>query len=127
VEERDRHLLEAARENDRIIGLLHEAHQEMEVLRAGQAVPQPDEQPQLPVDIPQLPWTVVYQARLPGGQIRNTGVWWDANGHSHPVIISEVRVEPIGPRTERLVVNNRVVREGDLVVSGTLRLRVGLR
>ena len=125
--QQDQHLLESHQENDRIVGLLHDASQKLEALRAAPPAPQPDASVPLPVDIPQLPWMVVSQLKLPGGQIRNTGVWWDANGRSHPVIISEVRTEPTGPHTQRLVVNNRVVREGDLVVSGQLKLRVGAR
>jgi hypothetical protein len=126
--ERDQHLLEAARENDRIAGLLGDADAEIRILRdTGPAVPQPEEPAQHPVSIPQLPWMVVHKVTLPGGRTALTGVWWDEQGHSHPTVVRSIRTEPDSTTTERLIVNDRRVREGDLYISGELRLRVGAR
>jgi hypothetical protein len=91
------------------------------------ATPQPDVPAPGAVDIPQLPWTEVRQTKLPDGRVRNTGVWWDAAGMSHPMMVTEIRLEPNGPHTERLMVNNRRIPAGDLYIGGVLRLRVGAR
>jgi hypothetical protein len=129
VEERDRHLLEAVQENDRIVGLLHDASQEVEILRAATPVPAPAPQPDAPSPvpdaIPQLPWMVVHQVKLPGERVALTGVWWDQNGHPHPTVVRSIRLQPDSPTTEQLFVNDRRVREGDLYIAGERRLRVG--
>ena len=70
---------------------------------------------------------VVQQVKLPGDKVALTGVWWDQQGHSHPTVVRSIRLEPDSPSTERLFVNDRRVREGDLYIGGTLRLRVGAR
>jgi hypothetical protein len=101
-----------------------------------QAAPAPVTEDQAPVDIPRTDhrsasgigsqgWMIVQQFRLPGGQVHNIGTWWDAKGHSHPTVVNGIRIEPVGPHAERLVVNDRVVRAGDLYIGGKLRLRVG--
>lgn len=127
LDEVKNHLIQSHQENDRIMGLLHEAHQELETLRAAQAVPQPDAPAQEAVDIPQVPWMVVQQVKLPGDRVAMTANWWDESWHPHPTVVRSIRLEPDGPATERLIVNDRRVREGDLYICGKLRLRVGAR
>jgi hypothetical protein len=121
----ERHLIESHLENDRIMGLLVEVTSELENLQAAPLSPQPDAPAQTPVDIPQLPWMVVHQVKLPGDKVALTGVWWDQNGRSHPTAVHDIRLEPDSPTTERLIVNDRRVREGDLYIGGARRLRVG--
>jgi hypothetical protein len=108
------------------VGLLGDADAEIRILR-NTVPPQPDVPAQLPVYIPQLPWMVVNQLKLPGDRVALTGTWWDQNGRDHPTVISSIRLEPDSASTERLFVNDRRVREGDLYIDGALRLRVGLR
>jgi hypothetical protein len=118
--ERDRQLAQADEENRLLRATLDATGEEP-------AAPQPDVQEPGAVNIPQLPWTEVRQTKLPDGRVRNTGVWWDAAGMSHPMMVTEIRLEPNGPHTERLMVNNRRIPAGDLYIGGVLRLRVGAR
>ena len=69
---------------------------------------------------PRVPWTVI---RTEGR--RHAGVHWNAMGHPAAFEVTEVRTEPTSSTTERLMVNNQVVRAGDLYIDGRLRLRVG--
>lgn len=78
-----------------------------------------------PAPLPQVPWMVIYQHQLPGGGTGNTGVFWDEHGHQHPVGVNTVRVEPAGVGKYRLMVNDQIVRAGDLYINGKHQVRVG--
>lgn len=119
--EADRSLLESHQENGRLALALGAAEAKIA------AAPQPEAPSQAPVDIPQLPWMVVHQVKIPGGRVAMTGTWWDEKGHSHPTAVRSIRLQPDGPTTEQLFVNDRRVREGDLYIDGARRVRVGAR
>jgi hypothetical protein len=111
---------------------LAQADEENRLLRAtldamGEEPAAPQPETPAPGLIPQLPWTVVQEIKLPGGRVRHTGDYWDAAGGRRPMMVTEIRLEPVGPHTERLMVNNRLIRAGDLYIDGQLRLRVGAR
>jgi hypothetical protein len=100
-------------EVERLQGLLEEATPEPEPARKG------------PGDIPQLPWTVVYQQKLPTGGVTCAGIYWDEQGHMHPKEVGTVRVEPTSSTESRLIVDDQIVRAGDLYAGSRRIVRVG--
>ena len=75
-----------------------------------------------PGPLPALPWTVIWQQQ---GTSRHVGIVYDAQGHPHPMEVGTVRVEPVTETTSRLMVDDQIVRAGDLYVNGRLTVRVG--
>jgi hypothetical protein len=78
----------------------------------------------IPPYVPRMPWTVVYQVLL-SGRTESAGLYYDDDGRITPFTVSTVRIErSFGPSNRpRLIVNDHVVRDGDLYISGKLMVR----
>ena len=100
---------------------------EIERLKEALAAAAPPESPRQlgPAVIPSLPWTVVHKRTLPQGRSSFAGTFYDAQGHSHSMTVASVRVEPTGSDRSRLMVNDQVVRAGELWIDGRLNVKVG--
>jgi hypothetical protein len=77
----------------------------------------------VPPAVPALPWTVVYQVHLEG-HVVTSGMHFEPTGKMTPFKVSTIRVERTTRNLPRLIVNETLIREGDLYVDGALSVRV---
>jgi|SRR6185437_3004675 len=75
---------------------------------------------------PVFPWLSVFQLRGVDGRARHTGIFYDATGQIESISISTVRVEREIDNMPRLIVNETLVRQGELYIEGQLHTRVGV-
>lgn len=76
----------------------------------------------IPPQVPHLPWTTVFQMHLPG-RTETAGMHYAQDGAMTQFEVGEVRVERSAVNRPRLIVNNTLVRDGDLYVDGRLLVR----
>lgn len=76
----------------------------------------------IPPHVPALPWTVVFQVHL-DGRSEKSGMHYEPNGRMVPFSVETIRIERTMKDLPRLIVNEALVREGDLYVDGVLRVR----
>jgi hypothetical protein len=74
---------------------------------------------------PVFPWLSVFQLRGTDRRSRHTGIFYDATGQIESISISGVRVEREIDNKPRLIVNETLVRQGELYIDGMLHTRVG--
>lgn len=123
------HLMRRAEEAVNLRQALADAHREL--LRAGEQIaalrlkaegsmPQGD-LPQAQF-VPRLPWTVVH-VHAPGIPTAQVMIRYAPDGLQTAVPVSSARVERTPGNRPRLVVNDQVVRDGDLYQDGQLTVR----
>jgi hypothetical protein len=96
---------------------------ELAVLRERQAAPK-----ELAQWVPKMPWTVIHvlpeDQREPGSGIIATAVHYNLNGVHQVWKVRSVRVERTPANRPRLMVDDVIVRDGDLYRDGKLTVRV---
>lgn len=78
------------------------------------------------IDVPQLPWTVVFkQNNAPGTNPPAvlTGFYYAPDGRRANFPVSVVRVEVNGDGSPRVIINEQLVKNCDLYVNGSLSVR----
>lgn len=103
------------------IASLHEQLAEARARSAGPGIP-----PELVGAVPRLPWMIVHtvSSQVPGIRGTCSGVVYDAQGAMTAVEVDSVRVEHSGKGRPLLFVDNRLVRDGDLIQDGRRTHRV---
>lgn len=77
----------------------------------------------IPPVVPRLPWTVIWKTRLEGRE-KISGMHYGPDGAMTQVAVTgPVRVERTGSNRPRLIVNETIVRHGDLYVDGKIQVR----
>lgn len=110
-------------------------YQQAEAAIAGQSRPPapqlPPEAMSLPLDMPDgfpgrslWPCTLVEVWHDSGGQLHKRGYHIGLDGRTQSFAVGDVRVEPVSAAESRLIVNDQVVRRGELHTDGKLTVRV---
>jgi len=73
---------------------------------------------------PQLPWLMVWETHL-GSMVTHSAIRYDNQGHMSTIRVDSVRVENGAHGETRLIVNEQIVRAGELFVNGQSRCKVG--
>jgi hypothetical protein len=119
-------------ENERLAQGLQAALEKVGELREATERIAADSERAVPGFVPRLPWTVIHLL-IAGpddpinGHVRKVvihGTRYEADGAQTPFEVREVRVERTPADRPRLIVDNRVVRDGDLYENGLLKNRV---
>jgi hypothetical protein len=113
-------------ENERLSKALGQALETVRAMREEAERTVPEQGREIPGFVPQLPWMTVYHmaSAVPGVKSLIWGVRYEADGRRVPVEVDEIRVERHMGNRPRLIVNNAVVRNGDLYQEGALAVRV---
>jgi hypothetical protein len=114
-------------ENERLSRALGQALETVRVMREEAAKGAPDLTRVVPGFVPSLPWTTVHFMTDPGDNTRkvvHAGVRYLDDGAQVPFEVNSVRVERTAGNRPRLIVNDVVVRNGDLYQQGALVARV---
>jgi hypothetical protein len=72
---------------------------------------------------PVLPWTSIFETKDGSGQPRKLGLHYDANGNMTTIPVGPVRIERGAHDEVRLIVNDRLIRNGELWIDGHLMAR----
>jgi len=123
------HLMGRAGEADNLRKALADAHKSL--LEAGETIARQRlelegnaaGQPPQARFLPRLPWTVVH-THAPGIPLAQVMVRYSADGYQTAVDAASVRVERTPGNRPRLMVNDQIVRDGDLYKDGKLAVRV---
>lgn len=115
-------------ENGDVLRRLEMAQATVAALRAEATEAVTGEERAVPGFVPRLPWRVVHRAAAPASfperKFTHSGVRYEADGRQVPFEVSTVRVERGPGNRPRLIVNEVLIRDGDLYQEGFLSARV---
>lgn len=113
-------------ENGDVQRRLEMAQATLDALRAEIAESRKDGQRAVPGFVPSLPWVTVHMMVHPDDPTRKAtlaGVRYEENGAQFPFDVATVRIERTAGNRPRLIVNETLVRNGDLYRQGILEVR----